>query len=156
MDTVWNFIGGNNNRVNIYYYEYDCTLFCMIKKRKVNKYILEYTNNELVLKQLNNTIIYILKYIPDRSTSNTFLFECKQIGGFEDLILTIQTEHYSNKLYCEFRTIKPRIIKNITYQTITRTYKEYITEDYNKYVNYFIDKPNIILPPRYETLLTNK
>ena len=153
MNTIWNFIGGNNNKVKIYYYNFECSLLCMIKKRKINKYILEYTNNELVIKRLNNTIIYVLKYIPDRSTINTFLFECKQIGGFEDLLLTIYTEQYYDRLYCEFKNTKPNLTTNITYNTYTKTYKEYITEDYNKYINHYIDKPNIILPPRYESLL---
>ena len=89
MEAIWNLISGNKTRVNIYYYDYCCTLFCMVKKRKIIKYILEYINNELVIKYLNNKIIYKLTYIPDRSSANIFFFECKQVGGFDDLTLTI-------------------------------------------------------------------
>ena len=85
---------------------------------------------------------------------NIFFFECKQVGGFDDLTLTIYTEQYLNILQCEFKSIKPRIIRNISYHTYTRTYRESITDDYNRNINFFIDKPSFVPPPKYEEFNT--
>jgi hypothetical protein len=150
MENIWTNIAGESQEIYIYDITYDCNIFCTIKKRKVKLYKLEYNNNKLILSSLNKKYIYELTYVPDRSNEFIYYFECKNIGGNNDLTMTIYLETNNIFYTCKFKDLKPRITTNYVYQAYTRTYTNTINEYYGDYRDLYIIKPPILNPPPYQ------
>ena len=153
MDIIWSNIAANNSEIFLYDFEYDCNIFCTIKKRKVKIYKLEYKNNQITLTSLNKKNIYNLTYIQDRSNNEIYYFECKHIGGNQDMSITIYIQPTSSYFTCEFKDLKPKLITNYVYNSYTRKYTNSVYEHYTKYrpcyiINNYINCP--INPPPYQ------
>ena len=154
--SIWNFIAGNNSSVNIFEFSYDCTIFCMFKKITVDLFKLELKDNEIYMYSTNKNIYYKLKYINDRSIDTLFFFECKQIGGNNDLYLTLDFNTYEKFISCNFKDVKPKSIKYIHYNSFSHRIIERVQEQDTHYKSYYIKKPINILPPSYDTIISNE
>lgn len=152
INFIWNFIAGNKLTVNIYDFIYDCTIFCTFTKTIVNLFTLELKDNQINMYSIKNNICYKLKFINDRSCNSLFFFECKQIGGNDDLYLILDFSISQKCIVCKLKDVKPKSIRYIQYNSFSHRITERVYQEDTYYKDYYITLPNDILPPSYDSI----